>query len=333
MIPRKALALAAALLLAAAGTETPAQSAAPAGPGGSTKPTTLHIVTAQVTGSFIPLYVAQDEGFFAREGLEVTFSVASGSAAVASLASGEAQVLALGATAVAAYSVSGGDAVMIATVSNYPVFSLYAHPSIRTVEELAGMEIGITAFGTSTETFARLVLERYGLAGKVKIVGMGGSQGGIFAALQKGVLAGGILAPPYTAQASAAGFRKLVDGLRLGVPMNMNAIDVRRSYVAAHRDVVVRFLRAYLAAWRFVRNPSNRTATIQAYAHHAGFPVKLAGQTYDAYYPVWFRSSIPTVDRESVANVLRFSGNPTVSRVDPGALINNSLLTDVARSP
>ena len=83
----------------------------------------LSVVYAQASAAFTPLFAAQDQHFFAREGLEVRFTQITGSTAVATLVSGESQALAVGATEVADFDATGGDLVMVAAGSNYPVFS------------------------------------------------------------------------------------------------------------------------------------------------------------------------------------------------------------------
>jgi ABC-type nitrate/sulfonate/bicarbonate transport system substrate-binding protein len=59
---------------------------------------------------------------------------------------------------------------MIAACSDLPVFSLYARKEFKSVPDLAGKSIGVTARGTSTDIAARLFLRHYDMLGKVNIV-------------------------------------------------------------------------------------------------------------------------------------------------------------------
>ena len=294
-------------------------------------PVSLKIVYAQASAAFTPLFAAQDERFFAKEGLDVAFAQITGSSAVATVTSGESQALVVGATEVANFDAAGGNLVMIAAGSNYPVFSLYVDRRVRSVADLAGKKVAVTGAGTSTDTAARLMLEHFGLAGKVEVLAAGGTLSGIMAAMSAGIAAGGILSPPTTAQAEAAGFTELVNGVRLGIPMTQSALTVTRAYLAANRETALRVLRAYTAAWAFIRNPANEARTEGAIAHYTRSTPEQAAVAYKAFFPVW-QMKIPRVDPNGVTNAIRFSRNPQVRKMTPAALIDDSLLQELVRS-
>ena len=304
-----------------------AQASPPAGL--STK---VSLVYAQSSAIFTPLFVAQDHGFFAKEGLDVSFTQATGTPAIATVMSGESQALATGATEVAGIDAAGGDVVMLAACSNYPAFSLYVAPTIHSVEDLAGKKVAVTMIGTSTDTTARIVLEHFGLADKVEIISTGGTLAGIVAAMQAGIAAGGILSPPTTAKAEAAGFTELVNGLRLRIPMTQASIAVRKSYLADHRDIVLRFMKAYLAAWAFLRMPANEAVAEDAIAHYTRSTQEEATIAYKALVSVWQEAELPRMNPTGVKNVLRFSGNTRVRDVDPLTLIDDSVLDALVQS-
>jgi ABC-type nitrate/sulfonate/bicarbonate transport system substrate-binding protein len=291
----------------------------------------IKIIYAQASAAFTPVWVALDRGFFAKQGLDVTFTQVTGSAAVAALSSGEAQAMSIGATEVADFDAAGGDLAMIAAGSNYPVFSLYAHKSIGTIQDLAGKKIAVTRTGTSTDTAARLMLEHFGLAGKVDIISAGGTLSGIMAAMTAGLAAGGILSPPTTVKAEAAGFKELVNGVKLGLPMVQTALAVRKSYVAHNRETVLRILKAYVDAWAFVRDPANAAAVQDVIAHYTKAPAEDAAIAYRAFFPAW-QERVPRVDARGVQNNLRFSANAQVRKMVPASLLDDSLLTELVRS-
>lgn len=294
-------------------------------------PAQIRLVYAQASAAFTPIFVAQDQRFFAKEGVEVALTQVTGSSAVATLVSGESQVLCVGATEVADFDAAGGDLVMAATGSNLPVFSLYVNKNVRSVQDLAGKRVAVTRTGTSTDTTARLILEHYGLAGKVEIVSAGGTLSGIMAEMTAGIVAGGVLSPPTTAQAEAAGFKELVNGVRLGIPMTQSAFTIRKSYLAQNREVVLRLLRAYVAGWAYIRNPANEAAAESAIAHYTRATPEQSAVAYKAFFPVW-QDKVPRVDPRGVQNALRFSANPRVRKMTPASLIDDSLLQELVRT-
>lgn len=295
-------------------------------------PAQVTLFYTQATGTFTPVFIADDEGFFAGQALDVRFVTGSSSkAGVAALASGEAQVLAAGATEVGGYDAAGGDIVMLAAASDYPIFSLYTTTDIRSVADLVGKKIAVTALGTSSDSTARLILDHYNLTGKVQIIAGGGNQAALLAELERGLVAGAILAPPITARADRAGFVELVNGFRLGIPLNMNGIDVTRSYLRQHREIVTRFLRAYLAAWTFIRDPRHEAATVAAISRHLRIPADLADATYRAYLPVWSETAVPRLNLQAVAAALRYAVNPKVRQLEPASLVDNSVIDALVR--
>jgi len=300
-------------------------------PGFGAGPAVIKLVYAQASAAFTPIFVAQDQRFFAKEGLDVSFTQVTGSTAVATLTSGESQALVVGATEVADFDAAGGDLVMIAAGSNLPVFSLYVNKSVRSVQDLVGKKIAVTRTGTSTDTAARIILEHYGLTGKVEILSAGGTLSGIMAALSAGIVAGGVISPPTTAQAEAAGFKELVNGVSLGIPMTQSALTVKKSYLAQNRETVLRLLRAYVAAWAYIRNPANEAGTESAIAHYTRSTPEQAGVAYKAFFPVW-QDKIPRVDSRGARNAIRFAANPQVRKMTPASLIDDSLLQELVRS-
>jgi ABC-type nitrate/sulfonate/bicarbonate transport system substrate-binding protein len=293
--------------------------------------TPLKIVYPQPSAATTPLWLAHDQGFFARQGLDVSLTQVTGSSAVATISSGESQILFAGATEVADFDATGGDLAMIAGAENYPVFSLYVSKDINTVQDLVGKKIAVTRSGTSTDTTARIILEHYGLTGKVDIISSGGTLAGVMAAVTSGVAAGGILSPPTTAKAEAAGLKELVNGVRLGVPMAALVMSVRRSYLEKNRDTVMRALKAYVDAWGYVRNPASEAAAESAIVHYTKVSPEDAAVAYRAFLPVW-QAKVPRVDGRGVQNVLRFSANPQVRKMLPASLIDDSLLQELVRS-
>jgi ABC-type nitrate/sulfonate/bicarbonate transport system substrate-binding protein len=300
--------------------------------GDASQPAALKVVYAQPSAAFAPLFVAQDDGFFTQQGIEPALTQVTGATAAAAVVSGEVQVLAGGATEVAGVDVAGASVVMLAAGSNYPIFSLYVAKSIRSVRDLVGKKIAVTKIGTSTDTTARIMLERYGLAGKVQIIGAGGTMPGILAMMDKGIAVGGVVSPPTTAKAAAAGFHELVNGFALGIPMTQSAVAVTRTYLSQHRGVVIRFMKAYLAAWAFIRNPAHRAATERAIAHYTRATPSQAAVSYQAFFPVWAETRVPRVDPRGVANVLRFSANERVRTANPKQFIDDSVLQELVRS-
>src|SRR5437899_4698773 len=100
----------------------PASSAqAAAKPSGSALPVTkLNAVFTSLAGNQLPMWVAQDAGIFRQRSIEVSSSLLQGSPAMASLLSGEVQLVQGGGSELLVAQAEGSDLVALATL--YPYF-------------------------------------------------------------------------------------------------------------------------------------------------------------------------------------------------------------------
>ena len=291
---------------------------------------TLKGAYAQASSVQGVLYVAREKGFFARHGLNVDLSQVGGTQQVAALLSGELQFGALGANEVANADLRGADLVMIATCSDLPIFSLYANKKYTSVPELAGQSIGVTNAGSATDAAAHLFLKQYDLLDKVKILPAGGTVPAILAAMDQGNIAGGILSPPTTSRAEDAGYAELVNGARLGVPMNHSGIAVSRGYMKDHMDEVRNFLAAYQEAWTFTADPTSKSDVLAVLAQYTQSDERLAEISYQAMVPIWTGNKTPRVNPQAVTNLLQVSGVPEAATANPDQFFDDSLIDSIA---
>src|SRR5207249_12316050 len=124
------------------------------------------------TGSFsereAAMYVAQDQGFFRRYGLELTFvHVRSGPIGMAALAAGESQLHEGSVTgAVLGSAAEGTDLVFVAGIINKLIGNIMTSPKIKSPADLKGKVIGVTSASGGSWMFTTLALEYWGLDAK-----------------------------------------------------------------------------------------------------------------------------------------------------------------------
>jgi len=201
--------------------------------------------------SELPLWVANDAGLFAENGLDVAVErVAGGSSkAMQVMLAGELDVAQIGGTAVVDAQLAGADVVSIATAIPVVGMSVYGDASIARLDDLRGKSIAITRAGTITDFGARLALSRQGLAPEtdVGLIQTGGVPE-TMAAMQSGNVPAGILLPPFDVPARKLGFHEVLDVASLGLEFQHNGLTVQRDYLTANDDTLQRFVRAYAAA-------------------------------------------------------------------------------------
>jgi NitT/TauT family transport system substrate-binding protein len=124
----------------------------------------LRVAITSLSGSMAVPWLAREAGIFKKHGLEVeVIATPSGVEGMNALIAGEITFLQIaGATTVSA-AVGGADVVVIGTTIGTLVQSLMVRPEIETAEQLRGKSVGISRFGTTIDTGARIALRHFGL--------------------------------------------------------------------------------------------------------------------------------------------------------------------------
>ena len=99
----------------------------------------LRIGYSSISGAYIGIWVAHDAGFFAKEGLDnQVILIPNGTQLAQVTVAGEVDIAALGGAAAIAAGFSGADFKVIGATVNKLIFSMFARPDIKRVEELKG---------------------------------------------------------------------------------------------------------------------------------------------------------------------------------------------------
>ena len=219
----------------------------------SQEPTKLPFPYGPLGLNSLPWVVAKQIRLFEKNGLDVDMVYVGASAVIVqSMLSGSANVAGFGGPAVITNVLRGGDIIQVAALAPYFTQSLLVRSDIRDLKSLQGKKIGITRFGSVTDFALRTLLERHGLK-DVTVLQMGGFPEAV-AGLARGAIDGAVLSPPHGFRMVKEGFRELVtpkDLRALGSGFLTQGIVARRSYAAAHRDVVVRLIRTTVEATRY----------------------------------------------------------------------------------
>src|SRR5712692_8043335 len=143
---------------APAAAASPAQgAAASAAPTAAPAPAHLKVVYTALSGSTWPLWLAQDAGLLAENGIDAELEyVVSSTTAIQSLLSGEVAFIPTASAPTVVQAVLGGaDAVIVGATNNTVIFSLMAAPDVRQYADLRGKRLGISRLGSSSDSAAR----------------------------------------------------------------------------------------------------------------------------------------------------------------------------------
>jgi NitT/TauT family transport system substrate-binding protein len=229
-------------------------SAAAAKPSGAAlQPLTIAYSSPSLTE--IPVYIAQQKGFFREHGLDVQVPYFRGSAELAAaVVSNNVQVAYTTSEAVLGAASQGGiQPVFLTMTDDHYAYNVIARPEIKTMEQLAGKVFSIgTGPGTNPDFALTAELEAHGMkADAVKRV-TGGDTATRAAALEGGKVDATLLDSPYDLPTLDKGY-SLVASVTDDVkkPVAGALFWTTRAYASGHHDQMVAVSKGIVKAVRF----------------------------------------------------------------------------------
>ena len=284
--------------------------------------TKLNVVYPAVTGVMTALWVAAESKAFQKYGLDVSLLyIPSAPQVVRVMLAGESQISVTGGAAVVSANLGGADFVFIGGIVNFYVM---AAPEIKSIEDLKGATVGVTRFGSSSDFAMRYVLQKHGLRPEkdVTLLQLGGMIE-LATALSKRLIAAATLSSPADLRARKSGAQELVNMATTGVSFPQSAIVTTRSYVQAHQDDVLSFLRGYAEGMqRMTADKTMAKKVIEKYTRESD--PEILESTYR--YGVDYIAPIPYPAKEGIAEILRQSTHPKAKTANPDEFVDMSLV-------
>ncbi len=213
-----------------------------------------------------PFIVAEEKGFFRGENLSVEFvPFRGGPNLVKAVVAGEVLLGAAGSTDILVFREAGMPLKMVATHTEGNHFTFNVAPDVKGVGELKGKAIGVTAPGSTTWVFARMVAKAQGWDPDhdVKIVGLGGLDAQIAALSRKEIHA--FVWGDGGAVTQLAGKSKVLMRLDKITPHWISQIQyVSEDGIKRHGDDIRRAMRGIFTAMRFMTDKPGDAAEIVA---------------------------------------------------------------------
>lgn len=217
--------------------------------------TPVRINWTAVTGAQSGMFMAQQEGLFKKNGLDVEMiHIPSSSRGIQAILAGEIAFSFMDGSNATQATLKGANIVLIAAGTNRQVFSLMAKAEFKRIADLKGKKIGITRVGSSTHTSALYALTSAGLKGSDYQLLPLLEVPNIFTALAAGQIDAGVMSPPTNARAKKAGFVELMNIAKEGPEFVSVAIGTSRNYVKANEEIVRRVVRSYAEGIQAFKN-------------------------------------------------------------------------------
>jgi len=210
---------------------------------------------------------AQARGLFAAEGVEVeTTPTPNSTDQMRGLSQGKFDIVSTAFDNVLAWSgKEGAEIIAIAQISDKTVLPVFVRPEIKTWSDLKGKKLAADAVDTAFALVLRRILLANGLdmtKGDYELVALGAT-GARLESMIKGETYAGILNPPFDVKATDAGMRKIGDSKEVLPDYPNTVLAVSREWAQKNRDTLIAYLRAWLKAMSWVKDPANREAAIK----------------------------------------------------------------------
>jgi len=237
-----------------------------------------------------PLWVAQDKGFFGREGLMVSLTPTPNSTfQMKGLIEGEFDIAMTAIDNVVAYREGQGEAGvtgtdLVAVSGSDPGFlRVVAAPGIRSYADLRGKTLSVDALTTGYAFVLLEMLQRHGLVlGRDYETERAGGVLQRYGALLERKHAATILVAPFDLMAQAQGFECLGKATEVLGHYQGVVAAVRQSWAQANRDKVSAYIRAHADAIEWLYDPRNKEEALRIFLSH--MPQGTAAQAAETAY-------------------------------------------------
>jgi ABC-type nitrate/sulfonate/bicarbonate transport system substrate-binding protein len=233
----------------------------------NTPQSTVNIIYAEATGSFIVLLaVAERQGFFQKYGVDA-HTIAARGAMVPRLTT-ETPIGMIGEPAALLQAAAGADLRIVASFSEINLSGhLVARPDIQKPEGLRGKRVGVRVVGAGIWISTILALEQLGLDPRrdaITTVPVG-SPVQILRALEEGAIDAALVSARHSHELEAKGFSVLLKDYPTDITSFGGGMMVTKSYLLAHPDIVDNLVTALIEALAFTLAENNKEEVMQAF--------------------------------------------------------------------
>jgi NitT/TauT family transport system substrate-binding protein len=230
-------------------------------------PLKLIIGYASSSTRLMPLWIARDQGLFAKYGIEAEpVMLRGGTNLVTGLATGDIQIGRTAGAAVLSAVAAGHELKMLATFSSRNSYEVVVRPNIKRIEDLRGKRVAINGLGGGIWMGAMLWLEHFGLEPqRDQILWQSvGDQSVQAQALESGVVDVAFVDSFRSKWLKQKGMTILAEYSDLKQPLVTQSMVVHQIFLQQHPEIVENYLKAELEGLAFALAPKNKSAVVKA---------------------------------------------------------------------
>jgi ABC-type nitrate/sulfonate/bicarbonate transport system substrate-binding protein len=297
------------------------------------KTISMRVSTCAVSGGFVHLYTALDNGLFDKYGINLENIFIRGSAQnLTALVTDEVQFTYCASDAIIPGMAAGLEVKIVASPLVKLPYVLVTRKEVRRPEDLKGKALGIARAGDLSDRLSRAVVKKLGLPVEaVTIRPIGGSQGERYQAMAAGIVQGVIITPPLDVRARNEGYNVMYRLIDLNLPFIYSSLHTSYKMLRERPEIVQRMVAALAEIVHFVeKNPDKAKASI-AKAMRTNDPEALQS-AYDTYArDILDRTMIvPGKAVAETVDLAREMGSPV--RKKPEEIYDNSFVFNLEKS-
>src|SRR5579862_183727 len=132
-------------------------------------------------------YMARAAGLYGAQGLNVEIlNMSGGSRGAEELQAGQIDFMHVGLSSVVRVNQAGGNLRVIGSLSNVIRFTFFSAPGVKTAADLKGGVVGVSTFGSESDSTVTLALQKLGLTRNDVVIKEYGGGGRRLAAVKSG---------------------------------------------------------------------------------------------------------------------------------------------------
>ena len=282
--------------------------------------------------NMIHSFLARDLGFWQKYGVDARIVLfEAGSILAQAMLSGDVKISISSGPAVIAARSQGADTIIVAACVNTLPYSLVSAKAITKWDQLKGKKIGISRFGSGTDTAIRLVLKKFGLdAAKDVTILQLGTQPTRIQAMAAGSLDATLVSPPLDLAAKKQGYNILVNLADLAIPYPQQVVETTDRFIRENPHTVKNFLKGFIESVHYAATQKDETKKIITKYLKIADP-EILEATYQSFLQVTDQSAYPNM--EGMRNAMEEVAQrvPGVKSKKPEDFVNTRFLRELEK--
>lgn len=295
--------------------------------------TTLNVVYSNIIVSSAPLWVTQSSGIFRKHGFDARLSFARGTLAAQAMLAGSFPVGFISPSNVVTTTLAGSRLKIVGGLLDKMVYMVVSARPVTSAAQLRGKRMGISTFGSSSETATRMAVKELGLDPDrdVTLLQIGNSADR-YAALASGRIEAMLAEPTDVARARKEGFNILIDLTTRGIEYQGSALAMTEGFLREQRESGVKFLRALAEGVHYFK--THREESIKAAAAYLrSADVDALGYSWQVHAERLVPAKLyPSIKGMQLVIREVAQRTPAAAGITPEQLMDLSLLDEIDRS-